>query len=131
MGNGSLFYFYRCKKQTVNVKCQNGKCQSVNCQSVNCQSVNCQSVNCQCQLSKCQVSKCQLSMSTVNVNCQSVNCQSVNCQNGKCQKNGFDSLTVADGQTRKKKQGNTWFFRNYHIVPMSTVKVSTTVKMGV
>ena len=26
-------------------------------------------------------------------------------------KNGFDSLTVANGRTRPKKQGNTWFFQ--------------------
>ena len=36
---------------------------------------------------------------------------SVKRENVKCQKNDFDSLTVADGRTRPKKQGNTWFFQ--------------------
>ena len=36
---------------------------------------------------------------------------SVKRESVKCQKNDFDSLTVADGRTRPKKQGNTWFFQ--------------------
>ena len=106
MGNGSLFYFYRCKKQTVKaasvklskrqtVKAVSVKASSVKVSSVKVSSVNCQSVKCQ------------------SVKCQSGNCQNGNCQNGKCQKNDFDSLTVADGRTRLKKQGNTWFFQKF------------------
>ena len=42
---------------------------------------------------------------------QTVKAVSVKCQSVKCQKNGFDSLTVANGRTRLKKQANTWFFQ--------------------
>ena len=36
---------------------------------------------------------------------------SVKRESVKCQKNDFDSLTVADGRPRLKKQANTWFFQ--------------------
>ena len=38
---------------------------------------------------------------------------SVKGESVKCQKNDFDSLTVADGRPRLKKQANTWFFQKF------------------
>ena len=118
MGNGSLFYFSRCEKQTVkavSVKTSSVKVSSVKVSSVKAASVKVSTVK------TSSVKAATVKVSSVNVNCQSV----------KCQKNGFDSLTVAHSRMRLKKQANTWFFINSHIIPVSTVKVSTTVKMGV
>ena len=74
-----------------------------------CQSVKRQTVKTSnCQSSKCQVSKRQVSKKTTLT--------------------VWQLQTVGQGWKSKEIRG---FFRNYHIIPVSTVKVSTTVKMGV